>query len=585
LLLASSLCVVAAVSALPAQQPPRPVAPHPLLESYTPVTDAMLLDPPAEEWLMWRRTYGHWGFSPLDQVDTTNVGSLRLAWAWTLEGGLQETTPLVHDGVMFLPQACDFIEAVDARDGTLLWDYRRTRVEHPATLACANRNATLYEDRLYIATHDAYLVALDARTGAVVWERKVGDWEIGQHYSGGPMIIKGRVVAGMSGCYHINTRCWISAHDADTGDEIWRTYTIPGEDEPGAETWGGVPVEERLGGSAWMPPSYDPELNLIFSGVGVPIRWGAVQRGTEDGAVLYTNSTIALNADTGQLVWYFQHLPGDEWDQDHPFARLVVETAVAPAADEVEWVNPDLVPGERRKVITGLPGKPALVWTLDAATGDFLWARQTSFQNVIIGVDARNRQGIANPALRHPEIGQELLVCPTLNGGGINWQSIAYSPLTNALYAPSNNTCMRYTLNATDPAVGDHHDSAEAARIQVPGSDGQVGLFTAVDVRTGKTLWQRRQRAGFGGSVLTTGGGLVFATDDARRLRAFHARTGEVLWEQILNSSAGGFPVSYEVDGVQYVAIAAGGGPNARSITPEIRQRPGGNMLFVFRLP
>jgi alcohol dehydrogenase (cytochrome c) len=162
---------------------------------------------------------------------------------------------------------------------------------------------------------------------------------------------------------------------------------------------------------------------------------------------------------------------------------------------------------------------------------------------------------------------------------------VAYSPDTNALYAPSNNTCMTYALNPTLPVVGDYHDSAEYGRVAVPGSDGQVGLFTAVDVRTGRTLWQRRQRAGFGGSVLTTGGGLVFATDDARRLRAFDARTGEVLWEQILNASAGGFPVTYTVGGVQYVAIAAGGGPNYRSLTPEIRQRSGGNMLFVFRLP
>jgi len=565
-----------ALSAASAQSP---------LERYTPVTDAMLLDPPGGEWLMWRRTYDHWGYSPLDQIDISNVGSLRLAWAWTMEGGMQETTPLVHDGVMFLPQACDFVEAVDARDGTLLWDYRRARVEHSAPLACANRNATLYKDRLYIATHDAYLVALEARTGAVVWERKVGEWELGQHYSGGPMIIKGRVVAGMSGCYLINTRCWISAHDADTGEEIWRTYTIPGDGEPGEETWNGVPAEERLGGSAWMPPSYDPELNLIYSGVGVPIRWGAVQRGTEDGAVLYTNSTLALDADTGKLVWYFQHLPGDEWDQDHPFARLIVETEVAPSADEVAWVNPGLVPGERRKVVTGLPGKPALVWTLDAATGEFLWARETSYQNVIVGVDVANRHGIGNPALQHLEIGQETLVCPSLNGGGINWQSVAYSPDTNALYAPSNDTCMTYALNPSQPGLGDYHDSAEYRRVDMPGSDGQVGHFTAVDVRTGRTLWARQQRAGFGGSVLTTGGGLVFATDDARRFRAFDARTGDVLWDQLLNSSAGGFPVSYEVDGVQYIAIAAGGGPNYRTLTPEIRQRPGGNMLFVFRLP
>jgi len=555
------------------------------LDAYTPVSDATLLNPPDGEWLMWRRTYDHWGYSPLDQIDRDNVGSLQLAFAWTMASGLQETTPLVHDGVMFLPQACDFIEALDARDGTLLWEYRRERVEHRATLACANRNATLYRDRLYIATHDAHLVALDARTGDVVWDRKIGDWEVGQHYSGGPQIIKGRVVAGMSGCYYINTRCWISAHDADTGEEIWRTYTIPYRGEPNAESWGDATDEERRGGSAWMPPSYDPELDLIFSGVAVPIPWVATQRGTAaEDAVLYTNSTIALDPDTGEIVWYFQHLPGDEWDQDHPFERIVVETVVAPDSGAVDWINPAVVPGERRKVITGLPGKPALVWTLDAATGDFLWAKQTAYQNVIVDVDVQGRHGVANPALKSPEIDKEILVCPS-TAGGINWQAVAYSPQTNALYAPTNNVCMIYTPLPVDPVLGGYHSSADQRRVAAPGFEDQIGQLTAVDVSTGRTLWEHRQREGFGGSVLTTGGGLVFVTDDARRFRAFDAGTGDVLWETRLNAGAGGFPVSYEVDGRQYVAIAAGGGVNYRQLTPEVRQRSGGNTLYVFRLP
>ena len=197
---------------------------------------------------MWRRTHNHWGHSPLDQIDTTNVGSLRLAWAWTMAEGIQETTPLVHDGVMFLVQACDYVEALDVRDGTRLWEYRRERVEHGARLSCATRNGALFEDKLFIGTHDAHLVALDARTGEVVWDEAVGDWEVGQHYSGGPQVIKGRVVAGMSGCYHLNTRCWISAHDAETGREVWRTYTIPRPGEFGYDTWGGIPDEMRRGG-------------------------------------------------------------------------------------------------------------------------------------------------------------------------------------------------------------------------------------------------------------------------------------------------------------------------------------------------
>jgi alcohol dehydrogenase (cytochrome c) len=555
-----------------------------LLDNYTPVTLEDLADPPATDWLMWRRTANHWGYSPLDQINKTNVASLRLAFSWTMEPGRQETTPLVHDGVMFLPEACDFIEAIDATDGSLLWEYRRPQVEHAATLACANRNATLYQDQLIIATHDAYLVSLNARTGKVTWEHKVGDWTIGQHYSGGPQVFNGKIIAGMSGCYYINTACWITAHDATTGEELWRTNTVPMIGEPGAETWGDVPNEQRRGGSAWMPSSFDAELNLIFTGVAVPIPWGSIQRDTRGGDVLYTNSTLALNADTGAIVWYFQHLPGDNWDQDHPFERIIVESEVTPNGDAVTWINPNISSNARRKVITGIPGKPGIVWTLDAATGEFLWARETSYQNIIIGVDIPGRKGITNPEIDITEIRQRKFVCPNTQGG-INWNSVGYSPQTNTLYAPSNNTCMTFYLNPVTPTVGGYHSSATSMAESSPLANGQVGMFTAVNVASGEATWSYRQRAGIGGSVLTTGGGLVFVSDDARRFRAFDADNGEILWEQILNSSAGGFPVTYSVDGVQYIAIAAGGGVNYRNLTPEIQQRRDGNMLYVFRLP
>lgn len=555
-----------------------------LIDDYTPVTQAQLENPPDHEWLMWRRTSNHWGYSPLNQINKSNVGSLRLAWAWTMEPGLQETTPLVHDGIMFLPQACDFIEAVDARDGTLLWEYRRPHVEHAATLACANRNGTLFGDQLILATHDAYLVSLNARTGEVTWERKMGDWTLGQHYSGGPQVHNGKIIAGMSGCYYINEGCWVSAHDPATGEELWRTYTVAKSGEPGGDTWGDLPDELRRGGSAWMPSSYDPELNLIFTGVGVPIPWGAIQRGTKGGDVLYTNSTLALDADTGAIRWHFQHIPGDNWDQDHPFARLVVETAVTPSADAVTWINPDISSTARRKVITGIPGKPGIVWTLDAATGEFLWAKETNYQNVIVGVDIPGRKGIANADIVPIEIRQQVLACPNTNGG-INWQATAYSPQTNLLYAPTNNTCMNFALNPVEPVPGGYHSSARNVIADSPEAVGQIGIFTAVDVATGETRWQYRQGPGIGGSVLATGGGLVFVTDDTRRLRAFDADNGDILWEQILNSTAGGFPVTYTIDGVQYLAIAAGGGVNYRALNRNIRQRSGGNMLFVFRLP
>ena len=576
-LLHAGMCIAATafVSSVTAQS---------LLQDYTEVTLEDLANPPATDWLMWRRTANHWGYSPLDQINRDNVDTLRLAWAWTMEPGLQETTPLVHDGVMFLPQACDFIEAVDATDGTPLWEYRRPPVDHIASLSCANRNATLYKDQLIIATRDAYLVSLNARTGAVTWERRIGDWTVGQHYSGGPQVLDGKIIAGMSGCYYINTGCWITAHDPDTGEELWRTDTVPKIGEPGGETWGDVPNEQRRGGSAWMPASYDPDLDMIYIGIAVPIPWGSIQRDTRGGDVLYTNSTLALNADSGDIEWYFQHIPGGNWDLDHPFERLIVETEVTPRAGAVSWINPDIASSARRKVITGIPGKPGIVWTLDAATGEFLWATETNFQNVIVGVDIENHRGITNPEIDITEIRQRKVVCPSTTGG-INWNSVGYSPQTNMLYAPSNNVCMDYYLNPVNPVVGGYHSSATSRKIPQPESDGLVGLFTAVDVATGEARWSYRQRAGMTGSVLTTAGGLVFVSDDARRFRAFDAETGEIIWEQILNSSAGGFPTTYSVGGVQYLAIAAGGGVSHRVLTPEIRQRSGGNMLYVFRLP
>lgn len=556
------------------------------LENYGPVTDADLEAPPADDWLMWRATQNHWAFSALDQINRDTVGDLNLAWAWTLGSGNHEITPLVRDGVMFLVQANDFVQAVDARNGTLLWEYEREVVDHAAGLSAVNRNGALYEDKLIIATHDAFLVALDVQTGQVEWEQAVGDWTVGHHYSGGPQVFNGQVVAGMSGCYYINEGgCWVSAHDVESGEELWRTYTIPRPGGHGDETWGGVPLESRYGGSAWIAPSYDPELNLIFQGVAVPIPWGSAQRGTGEGSVLYTNSTLALDGDTGEIVWYFQHIPNEEWDLDHPFERLIVDTAVAPSEDAVSWMNPDIEPGDSRKVITGIPGKTGIIWTLDAATGDFLWAKETNYQNVLVGVDHEERTGIPNPDLQYPEIGEEVFVCPHLLGG-LNWQSVAYSPGTNALYTPTNNTCMEYALNPVQPTIGAHHGSARSTRVHVPDSDELVGLLTATDVETGETLWQVRQRAGFHGSVLTTAGDLVFVTDDSRQFRAFDAETGDVLWGTYLNSTAAGYPVSFAVDGEQYVAIGAGGSTSSspRSITPEFQQNSGGNVLFVFKL-
>jgi len=556
-----------------------------LLRNYTPVTSQMLASPPPADWLQWRGTYGGWGYSKLDQINKTNVANLEMVWSWTMDAGRQQTTPLVHDGVMFLQHSCNFVQALDAKTGDLLWEYRREVVKHPSMpMACNNRNPALYGDKLILGTHDAYLVALDVHTGKVAWEQRVGEWKVGHHYSGGPIMAGDKVIAGLSGCYYITPGgCWISAHDVKTGKELWRTYTLAHPGQPGNESWNNLPVEERHGGSAWVAGTFDPDSNTIYYGVAVPIPWSGEQRGTGDGKVLYTNSTIALDAKTGKIKWYFQHMPNDQWDLDHPFLRMIVSTDVTPDAKQVKWIAPNLKPGQTRKVITGIPGKTGLVWTLDAKTGDFLWARETAEQNVVLDIDAKNRTAILNDKVRS-KIGETTRVCPGAQGV-IAWQTPAYSPKTNTIYAPLNNVCMDFTLNPVKLVTGGHHGSARVAQFIAPSANGNVGSVTAIDVKTGDIKWKIDQRAGLPGSMLATAGGVVFLVDDNRRLRAYDDETGNVLWEQILNSRAGGFPITHEVGGRQYIAIPAGTGITFTNLTPEIKVPDGGNMLYVFALP
>lgn len=555
-----------------------------LLARLSPVDAVKLAAPPAADWLMWRGAYNGWGYSPLDKINKQTVSHLQLAWSWGMNAGRVETTPLVHDGIMFLQHACNYVQALNAKNGDLLWEYRRPVVKHENFLACNNRSPALYDDKLILGTYDASLVALDVHTGKVIWDQKVGDYAVGHGYSGGPIMAGDKVIAGMTGCFYYNPGgCWISAHDVKTGKELWRTKTIAGPGDPNDKTWNGVPMDQRFGGSSWSSGTFDPQTNTLYIGTAVPIPWGSVQRGTGDGATLYTDSTLALDAATGKIKWYFQHLPNDEWDLDHPFVRLIVDTEVAPDPSQVKWISPHIKRGETRRVLTGIPGKTGVVWTLDAETGAFLWARPTTEQNVMLGVNTENGSAIINPAIR-PSIGKSVYVCPSPMGGA-NWQAPAYSPRTNTFYAPLNNTCMDYTLNEVEPKLGAYHGSARSEMSISPSAKGNAGSLVAIDVKTGKTKWQFDQRAGFPASVLATGGGLVFVADDNRRLRAFDEDNGKVLWEQILGSRPGGFPITYEVDGEQYLAIPGGNGLiGIARLTPE-NFVPDSPMLYVFKLP
>ena len=556
-------------------------------DAFTPVTDAMLQAPAPEDWLMWRRTLDGWGYSPLDQIDRDNVGELRMVWSRALTAGRQQGTPLVYGGVMYMPNPRDVIQALDAGTGDLLWEYRRDRPEDLTEyiitpLSEGNRNLAIHDNLIIDTSTDGYVFALEAATGRLAWETRIVDYRVHPaHQTSGPIVANGKVVSGR-GCIPKAgpEACVITAHDAGTGAELWRTRLVPAPGEPGDETWGGVPFEDRRHVGSWMVPSYDPELNLVYVGTSITSPAPKFMLGGRDLEHLYHNSTLALDADTGDIVWYYQHLT-DHWDLDHPFERILVDTAVAPDAAAVDWINPRLRPGEVRRVVTGIPGKTGVVYTLDRATGEFLWATPTIAQNVISDIDGATGAVAENSEVVFTATGQQVTVCPSWYGGK-DWEAGAYSPLTNAMYMPLRNTCAQQMSLPFEEspflAVSQREELA-------PGVE-ELGMVLAISAETGETLWRHDQRAATT-SLAATGGGLVFGGDGNGRFRAHDHETGAVLWEINIGSPVTGFPVTYAVDGRQYVAASTGntGTTNAQiRLTPELRPSTG-NTLFVFALP
>ncbi len=558
------------------------------IANFVPVTDAILQTPSPDDWLMWRRTLDGWGYSPLDQIDRTNVSNLRMVWSRALSApGRQQGTPLVYNGVLYMPNPSDVIQAIDAVTGDLLWEYRRALPDDVcdfmmAGVCTTNRNLAIYDNLIIDTSVDDYVFALDATTGELVWETKILDYKINPaNQSTGPIIANGKVISGRSCMPRAGPEaCVITAHDARTGEELWRRRTIPRPGEPGDETWGDVPYEERRHVGTWMAPSFDPTLNLLYIGTSVTSPAPKFMLGGTENTHLYHNSTLALDADTGDIVWYYQHL-NDHWDLDHPFERLLVDTVVRPDPSAVSWINPRLQPGEERRVMTGIPGKTGIVYTLDRETGEFLWATPTIGQNIVSNIDGATGVVTENAEVVFSNFGQEVLTCPTAIGGK-DWEAGAYSPRTNTMYMPLRNACSRMV------ALDDGKTSlySLSMRFQLAPDTDQLGTVWAISAETGETEWTYEQRAATM-SLAATGGGLVFGGDVNGRFRALDDETGAVLWEINLGSPVSGFPVTYAVDGKQYVVAGTGTGGNASrfsAMTPELRPSSGNN-LFVFALP
>ena len=548
--------------------PPLPSRINPL-DRFTPVTDAVLQDPPDGDWLTWRRSFDAQGFSPLAQITRDNASGLRLAWSWTLPNGPNEATPLVRDGVMFIHSYGDTVQALDAATGDLLWQYSR-RLPRAVPLS-VERAIALYGDRLYVPTSDTHIVALDVKTGTVVWEQAAGDWTRGYSITGGPLVARGKVMVGTTGRAPGGND--IVALDAGTGAEAWRFHTIARPGEPGGDTWNGLPLEKRNGASVWVPGSYDPALNLAFFGVAQTYDTAPLRTVARDGrgvtnSALYTDATIALNPDTGKLVWYFQHQPNDQWDLDWAFERHLVTLPVNGAAKTV--------------VVTG--GKQAIFDAMEADTGRYVFSMDLGLQNVVTAIDPTTGAKTIDSRLV-PGDGQAKFVCPHA-GGAKSWLPSSYNPASRTLYIPLVESCM----DMTPVAPGGFGNLSTGVRWTLrprPGSDGLFGRLQAINLETRTVAWIQRQRAPQTTGTLATAGGVVFAGALDRVFAAYDDASGKELWRARLNDVPSSAPISYVANGRHYIAVVVGnGGAHAATwppLVPEIRNPPAsGAAIWVF---
>ena len=558
--------------ALTAAAGPRPVG-----SEYTPVTTERLLSPEPHNWLMYRRTYNGWGYSPLDQITRANVASLEPVWTFSTGSRRDhQSPPIVNDGRMFVTAPLDAgglqVLALDAATGDRLWRYaREPSVDARIHRNKMNRGVALYGDKVYVGTVDAHIVALDAVTGGVVWEQPVADPTTGYYITMAPLTVDGKVMVGMSGGGY-GIRGFVIALDADTGREVWKTHTVPAPGEPGSDTWPGE-TWQTGGAPVWVTATYDPALNQTYWGTGNPGPWmGDVRPGDN----LYTNSVLALDAATGEIAGYHQYHHNGSWDWDEVDPPLVL----------------NIVRNGRTIPSLVHPGRNGYLWLLERRADGigFVDAEPYVHQNVFTAIDPRTGRPSYDPE-RVPGTGKRAVFCPS-HQGGKNWQPAAFNPITRLLYIPANeNLCTSMEGSKVKYTPGRQFVGAKL-EVLIRDGAGHIGELQAWNLDTGEQAWSREFESHNMGPVLTTAGGLVFTggTND-RYFRAFDAESGEELWRMRTNSGVIGIPTAFAVAGRQYIAVQSGWGARAQQVQDRIDQFrgertpvPRGGVIWVFAL-
>jgi alcohol dehydrogenase (cytochrome c) len=551
--------------------------------TFRPVTDEMLRHPSPDDWLMYSRTYDAQRFSPLDQIDRGNVARLTLAWSRPMPAGTIEGIPIVYRGVMYIALPGATVWAVNATTGDLVWEYKRDTL-----LQSRTKTLAIFGDLVFYTSPDSYIVALEAATGTVRWETKTDGG-----MTSGPIVVEGKVLTGRT-CTGNHANCYVSAHEARTGKEVWRFYTAAGDDDPGGKTWGVTPEDRRFASTWGLPGSYDPVRRLIFWGVANPTPNTRMARhggdfdavGRSAPADLYSNSTIALNPDTGKLAWYYQHLPGDDWDEDYTHERTLAHTTFDPNPKFAKWFNPSIARGSEHDVAV-MVGEGGGVFTIDRDSGQFLWATPFPYDApnfLISAVDGKTGRTTLNWDLVHKEPGERHVIC---YWNTRSYWPTAYHPGLNSLYVPWVDNC----LDITSPIPArDGRPAVRERRGGIPRAGSKPEEFAGlarIDLATAEIRHLYKGRAPGNGAVLATAGDLVFWGDLDQKFRAFDAETGTILWEATLGGPIDNSTITYAGGGRQFVAVTSGEGLLTDGLIRQAGINPSRrhNEIYAFALP